>query len=148
MGKMNGPPAPRALMHSILHTVFIWFTRSPLVWRVRGCLRAVWWTLTHTRVSPRSSSTAGSLHWLRAEKKPAGSGRGAASACGTDTGLSSPPSQNQRKVMMSGWKPEAWAVMVTTPGERTPSVMSLNKAWEYIFFNVLFLLLLQKNIFL
>lgn len=32
---------------------------SPLVWCVRRCLRAVWWTVTHTWVSPRSSSAAG-----------------------------------------------------------------------------------------
>lgn len=72
---------------------------------------------------PSLQLCGGGLHWLRAEKKPAASGRGAASTCGTDTGLSSLPSQNQRKVVMSGWKPEAWAIMVTTPGERKPSVM-------------------------
>lgn len=106
------------------------FQRSPRVSRVMGCFRAMWWTVTHTLASPLSSSALGSLHWLMAEKKPSASGRGAASAGGTDTGLSSPPSQNQRKVMTSGWKWEAWVTIVTTPGERVrywqPFMMSLN----------------------
>lgn len=74
--------------------------------------------VTHTAVSPLSSSALGNLHWLRAEKKPWASGRGAARAAGTATGHSSPPSQNQRKVMTSGWKWEASTIIVTIPGER------------------------------
>lgn len=97
----------------------------PLVSRVTGCFRAMWWTLTHTLVPPFSRTLRGSLHWLKAEKKPSESGRGEEEAWEA-TGLSSLPWQNQRKVMTSGWKCDARTVMLMTSGRQTSDVRLLS----------------------
>jgi hypothetical protein len=56
-------------------------------------------------------------------KKPWGSGRGEDEACEA-TGLSSLPSQNQRNVMMSGWKWDACTVKVMVSRRRRMDHMS------------------------
>lgn len=116
---------------------YLWdMSFSPLVSRVTGCFRAMWWTLTHTFVLPFSSSLRDSLHWLKAEKKPSELGRGEEEAWEA-TGLSSPPWQNQRKVMTSGWKCDARTVMLMTSGRGSVRWCSTCSQPEAFFFNVL-----------
>lgn len=51
------------ILHIRLSSV-VFLSFLPLVSRVIGCFRAMWWTLTHTLVLVFSSSLRGSLHWL------------------------------------------------------------------------------------